>query len=131
MANEATLWKWLKAQTEQRNWHTVRIETSTMLGCPDVNYCAPSGMEGWVELKYTPRWPPSGKPPFSLASQHKLTEQQEYFLMERARRQSCSGILAQIGDDRYFIPAAYAPDFNNLSKEQFEQFDILSQWLEE
>jgi hypothetical protein len=131
MSSEQTLWKWLKSQVDPKGWHTVRIETSTMLGCPDVNYAAPSGMEGWVELKFAPRWPPSGKPPFALASQHKLTPQQEHFLMARARNQSCSGILAQIGTDRYFIPAAYAADFNEMTKEHFEQFDILEQWLDE
>lgn len=131
MSTEQTLWKWLKAQTEKRGWHIVRIETSTMLGCPDVNYCSPSGMEGWIELKFAPRWPPSGKPPFSLANQHNLTPQQEFFLTQRHKNQSCSGILAQIDQDRYFIPAAYAADFNEMSKDEFEQFNILPQWLEE
>jgi hypothetical protein len=127
--SEKTLWQWLKGKT--KGWHIVRIESSTMLGIPDVNYCAETGMEGWVELKFAERWPPSGKPPFALSSQHKLTPQQEFFLATRAEHGSCSGILAQIGDERFFISAAYASEFNTMTEAQFRERDILEQWLKE
>jgi hypothetical protein len=129
--NEKSLWHWLKAQVEPKGWHIIRVETNTQLGVPDVNYCSPSGMEGWVELKYAHRWPPSHKPPFSMANQHKMTDQQEYFLTKRHQNNSCSGVLAQVGTDKFFISAAYAAEFNSLTKEQFFEYNILEQWLNE
>jgi len=129
--SEKTLWQWLKTQTDKRGWHTVRVEDVLNVGTPDVNYAAPSGMEGWVELKYAERFPPSGKPTFSLSHQHNLSPQQELFLTRRAACQSCSGILAQIGKERFFIPASYASEFNSFTEEQFRSTNILEQWLDE
>ena len=38
-------------------WHWQPIETwSTGQGVPDVEYCAPSGVSGWIELKRTDGW---------------------------------------------------------------------------
>jgi hypothetical protein len=37
-----------------RSWHWVRVESwSTGSGIPDVEYCAPGGVAGWLELKAT------------------------------------------------------------------------------
>lgn len=128
--SEANLWQWLKRKVEDKRWHIVRIESNTVLGIPDVNYCSNTGMEGWVELKYAPRWPPSGKPPFSLADQHKLTVQQEHFLTERSKRGSCCGVLAQIGVERFLIAGEFAAEFNQMTEAQFRERNIMPLWLE-
>lgn len=127
--SEKTLWNWLKGKV-QPHWHILRVESNTLLGIPDVNYCSATGMEGWVELKCADRFPPSGKPTFALASQHNLSPQQARFLKERSKRGSCSGILAQIGAERFFIPAKFADEFNELTEAQFREYDILAQWLD-
>jgi hypothetical protein len=37
-----------------RSWHWVRVESwSTGAGIPDVEYCAPGGVTGWLETKAT------------------------------------------------------------------------------
>jgi hypothetical protein len=46
--NESKLWQRLKNNI--KNGHFVRIESPTIQGIPDINYCI-NGVEGWIELK--------------------------------------------------------------------------------
>lgn len=121
---EKSLWTWVKGNAP-KTWHLVRVENSLTAGTPDVNYCSHSGMEGWVELKHAPHVRKDGVPEWG----HKLTPQQAHFLGRRNANQSCSGILCQVKRERFFIPAAYAAEFNSLTLEQLREYDILQEWL--
>jgi hypothetical protein len=118
---EATLWTWFREKARVLGWHVVRIESSTQLGIPDVNYAAPNGTEGWVELKVAPRLKRNKVP----AWQHELTVQQEEFLLQRARRRSSSGILCQVEKERFFVPAGYAARFNELTIDELKSVNQL------
>jgi len=124
--SEKTLWMWLKNKVPQ-TWHIVRIESGTVDGIPDVNYCSHSGMEGWVELKHATTVKKTSVPAWG----HELTKPQAHFLTKRHANQSCSGILCQVLRERFFIPAGYAPQFNALTLEQLREYDILDAWLKE
>lgn len=40
-----------------KNWHWQSIESGfTGGGIPDVNFCAPGGVEGWIEFKESQGW---------------------------------------------------------------------------
>ena len=70
-----------------------RVENMVGSGIPDVNYCLPPGVEGWVELKQTQGWPRDPMRP--LALDH-YTPQQRLW---HKRRRSAGGrvfVLLQI-----------------------------------
>jgi hypothetical protein len=125
--SESTLWAWLREKAKEADFVRItRIENALSAGTPDVNFCNPRGVEGWVELKYASRFPPSKKPTFSLSSQHKLTVEQEEFLLKCSH---VSGILAQIGRERFFISNQYASRFNSLTEDEFRALNSLEEFL--
>lgn len=53
--NEYGVWRYLQKGMLGR-WHATRIESCVGMGIPDVSFGV-SGINGWLELKYTPDWP--------------------------------------------------------------------------
>lgn len=86
--------------SEQSMWTTlrpllvgldpIRVENPADPGTPDVNY-----IEGWVELKEMPRWPPKGGP---LRVDH-YTQQQKTWARSRARAGGRVFLLLKVGQD--------------------------------
>lgn len=55
MAIDGGLRKIFQAKLPQADWTSVET-WSTGRGVPDVNYCFPGGIEGWIEFKQTSEW---------------------------------------------------------------------------
>lgn len=72
-----------------------RIESLVGSGVPDVNYCL-RGREGWIELKWLPRWP---KRVSSLVRFPKLKLTQVLWLERRRRVEGRAFLLAQVEHD--------------------------------
>lgn len=72
-----------------------RIENLVGSGTPDVNYCL-RGREGWIELKWLPRWP---KRESTIVRFPKLKLTQVLWLERRRRAEGRAFLLAQVERD--------------------------------
>ncbi len=77
-----------------RPLHPVRIESPITSGVPDVNYT-----DGWVELKFAPRWPPRKGP---LRIDH-FTKEQRSWLVERRVRGGRAFLLLKVGRSEWLL----------------------------
>ena len=71
-----------------------RVENRVNVGTPDVNY-----VHGWIELKYTKRWPPKGGP---LRVEH-FTREQRAWLVRRRRAGGLAFLLLKVGKDEWLL----------------------------
>ena len=96
-----------------------RIENSTALGIPDVNYCL-IRKEGWWETKYLPKWPRG-----VIRFRHFTVEQVEW-ARRRHKAGGRAGLMAQIGRDYfYFDPPAMEAIFEGVSRPVFERLALV------
>ncbi len=75
-----------------RELDAVAVENRVYPGTPDVNY-----VEGWVELKWLPRWP-KGSEEAPVRVKH-FTPQQRVWLKRRWRKGGNAYLLLQAGRD--------------------------------
>lgn len=89
-----------------RRHDAVAVENRVYPGTPDVNY-----IEGWVELKWLPRWPKGQDEPVRVKH---FTPQQRVWLRRRWRRGGRAYVLLQVAQDWLLFDGATAAD--NLGK---------------
>lgn len=98
-----------------------RIENSTRLGVPDVNYCL-IRVEGWWETKYLPKWPGVN----SIIRFRHFTIEQVQWATRRHRAGGRAGLMAQIGRDYfYFDPPAMEAIFEGVRRPEFESLALV------
>ncbi len=107
MSTEAGLWKLIRNSHPPGHW--VRVENRVERGTPDVNFCLPEGIEGWIELKAVPRWPVRDGP---LRVDH-FTKDQRWWLRKRAKYGGRAGLLLRVdsGPKMYLLlPGEWAAE---------------------
>lgn len=90
--SESAMWDSLRPVL--RPFDPVRIESPMTSGIPDVNYS-----QGWIELKYTDRWPPRGGP---LRIDH-FTKEQRAFLVKRRKAGGRAFLLLKVGKNEWLL----------------------------
>lgn len=90
-----------------RRHDAMAVENRVYPGTADVNY-----IEGWVELKWLPRWP-KGCEVDAVRVKH-FTPQQRVWLRRRWRKGGRAYVLLQVGTDWLLFDGATAAD--NLGK---------------
>lgn len=100
----------------------LRIENSTRLGVPDVNYCL-IRREGWWETKFLPEWP---GPDAIIQFRHFTVEQVEW-ARRRHKAGGRAGLMAQIARDYfYFEPPAMEAIFEGVKRPEFARLATVS-----
>lgn len=77
-----------------RSLDPVRVENPIVPGTPDVNYS-----RGWIELKFSERWPPRGGP---LRVDH-FTRQQRTWLTRRRKAGGLAFLLLKVGETEWLL----------------------------
>ena len=94
-----------------RRHDAVAVENRVYPGTPDVNY-----IEGWVELKWLPRWPKGVGEPVRVKH---FTPQQRVWLRRRWRRGGRAYVLLQVAQDWLLFDGATAADhLGRVSRER-------------
>jgi hypothetical protein len=90
--SEAAMWDALRPVI--RSLDPVRVENPIVPGTPDVNYS-----RGWIELKFSERWPPRGGP---LRVDH-FTRQQRTWLTRRRKAGGLAFLLLKVGETEWLL----------------------------
>lgn len=101
---ERDLWHALRDAVSPHG-HIERIENMVGNGMPDVTFCILPGIEGFIELKWAPRWP---KDPTVILKLKHFTPQQRIWLRQRTRAGGRCYVLLQVGDDRILLTGEWA-----------------------
>jgi len=132
MPSERQMWDRLRPLLIKQKFDPVRMENSAMPGTPDVNY-----IEGWIELKYIPRWPVRWS---SLKISH-YTSEQRAWLMRRWNQGGRCFMLLRVDHDWMLFDGWTAQMVGELNRVQLlelclwhttnPKLDIesLSRWL--
>jgi hypothetical protein len=84
-------------------WHATRIESSSGNGMPDVSYGV-KGINGFMELKYMPRWPKLATTRVKLP----LRLEQEIWIRNRGGIAGNVWVLCRVEDDFFLFNDAQA-----------------------
>jgi hypothetical protein len=90
--SEAAMWEAIRPVLKQLD--PERIESHMTSGIPDVNYT-----QGWIELKFAPRWPPRGGP---LRVDH-FTTAQRAWLKKRRAAGGLAFLLLKVGRNEWLL----------------------------
>lgn len=93
--------------------HWCRVENMVGVGIPDVNYCLPTGVDGWIEGKF--RKDPPARETTPAFTNGGLRDDQIIWIRRRIEFGGRVHILAQVGDELLLIPGKYATEFNSMS----------------
>ena len=113
---EAGFWRSLRRRLPPG--HVIRVENSADPGTPDVSFCF-SGLEGFLELKYRPRYPRDTLP--LLGDRYGLRPTQVLWIPQRVSAGGRVGILAGVESDLYMIPGSWADQVNQLTRLDFPE----------
>lgn len=110
--SEQNLWNRLRTGVSKHG-HWNRVENMVGVGIPDVNYCLPAGIEGWLELKF--RKEPPARPTTAAFTNGGLRDDQIIWINRRAQLGGRVHIFAQVGDVLLLVPGRYATEFNSMT----------------
>lgn len=94
MAVDGGMWQPLRPVMVRAGLDPCRIESPISSGVPDVNYT-----HGWVELKYSPQWPPRGGP---LRIDH-FTPAQRGWLTAREKAGGRAFLMLKVGRKEWLL----------------------------
>lgn len=107
--NESGFWKRIKDGMRGR-WHAVRVETSTSLGFPDVDFGIGFHRQGKIELKFLPEGP---KRPTTKVRIPHFTPEQKLFFRERGPITGDIWLLIGVADETFLFDWKTALDVEN------------------
>ena len=105
--NEHRFWSELREELPIGG-HYVRVENLTAPGTPDLSYCV-AGVEGWMELKYTDRFP----------LEHPVLRSQSLWIEQRVRSGGRAHICVGYKKLVYFIAPEFAVEINEWLQPDF------------
>lgn len=92
---ESYLWKKkLSPYFKKHRVDASRHEDKLMLGVPDVSF-GYKGINGWIELKFLPKWPPTDK---TILKLRKFKPEQRNFIRKRGRTGGHCFLMLMVGD---------------------------------
>ncbi len=101
---ESDLWRYVGGGLAGR-WHATRIESSSGNGVPDVTFAIPSnipgikGTQGFLELKYIPKWPVKASTLVKLP----LRAEQKLWISNRGKVAGNVWVLCRIDNDFFLF----------------------------
>ncbi len=119
--SEGDLWQWVRGQLVEAGADFTRVENLLEVGTPDVTYCLPGGVEGWLELKHVHKWPARE----GTRVRVKFEPGQVPWLLDRAARGGRVRLLVRVGWGNYLFDAMGALRVSGgLSRAEFEEMSI-------
>lgn len=100
--SEQQMWAALRGNMKAAGLDPVRVENPACPGTPDVSITT-----GWVELKYSSRWPPKGGP---LRVEH-YTPQQKVWAIRRRRAGGNCWLLLKVASEWILFDGAVAAQY--------------------
>jgi hypothetical protein len=93
--SERTMWTTLRPVLLKNAFKVQRVENPAGPGTPDVNWFhSPTRREGWLELKWLPRWPKIGEDDLVIIEH--FTREQKMWLLDRSSVGGRADLMLQV-----------------------------------
>lgn len=120
--NESRFWKLLREDILPSG-HYSRIENEVDPGTPDVSFCV-GGAEGFLELKYRPRYPRDPDAPM-LGDRYGVRPTQRVWIRKRLKAGGRVWFLVGVARDLYVAPGSLVDHINVLPRASFDAYASL------